>query len=72
MTFFTMCLSHFILPFWKGFLHDFNRFHNFWNNWRERSEMTTSELRGRKAADKHGIVKTWTYQQIGDKKDKNK
>lgn len=60
-----MPLFHFNLPFWKAFLRDFNRFHHFWNNCQERSEMMTSELGGRKATDSHGIVKTWSSQQIG-------
>lgn len=59
-----MLFSHFNVPFWKAFFSDFNRFHYFWNNWRERSEMTTSELGGRKATDSHGIVRASSYQQI--------
>lgn len=72
LTSFTLLFSHFNLPFWKAFFSDFNRFHYCWNNSQERSEMTTSELEGRKATDSHGIVRARSYQQIEGRTRKQK
>lgn len=42
-------VSHFNLPLWKAFLCDFSRFHCGWNNRQEHSEITISDMGGRKA-----------------------